>query len=64
MLSYCNLPRIPTGAGLSAETVLTPAEILIFGTGERVLPAPKAIRDYISGLGIQLDVMDSVSEVD
>jgi NADH dehydrogenase [ubiquinone] 1 alpha subcomplex assembly factor 3 len=35
-------------------------EILLFGTGQTVLPAPKEIRDYISSLGIQLDVMDSV----
>jgi NADH dehydrogenase [ubiquinone] 1 alpha subcomplex assembly factor 3 len=37
------------------------AEILLFGTGQTVIPAPKEIRDYISSLGIQLDVMDSVS---
>lgn len=37
------------------------AEILLFGTGQTVLPAPKEIRDYVSSLGIQLDVMDSVS---
>ena len=35
-------------------------EILLFGTGQTVLPAPKEIKDYISSLGIQLDVMDSV----
>lgn len=33
----------------------------MLGTGARVLPAPKFIRDYISSLGIQLDVMDTVS---
>jgi NADH dehydrogenase [ubiquinone] 1 alpha subcomplex assembly factor 3 len=38
-------------------------EILLFGTGQTVLPAPKEIKDYISSLGIQLDVMDSVSLV-
>ncbi len=37
------------------------SEILLFGTGSRVIPAPRAVRDYISSLGIQLDVMDSVS---
>ena len=37
-------------------------EILLFGTGQTVLPAPKEIRDYISSLGIQLDVMDSVGD--
>lgn len=36
-------------------------EILLFGTGERPLPVPTRIRDYISSLGIQIDVMDSVS---
>jgi NADH dehydrogenase [ubiquinone] 1 alpha subcomplex assembly factor 3 len=43
--------------------ILTPAvvEILVLGTGEQALPVPKSIRDYISYLGIQLDVMDSVS---
>ncbi|WVN86901.1 uncharacterized protein L203_102075 [Cryptococcus depauperatus CBS 7841] len=34
-------------------------EILLFGTGQRVWPVPTRIRDYISSLGIQLDVMDS-----
>lgn len=34
-------------------------EILLFGTGARVIPAPPEIRDYISSLGIQLDVMDT-----
>lgn len=36
-------------------------EILLLGTGERAWPAPKRLREYISSLGIQLDVMDSVS---
>lgn len=35
--------------------------MLIFGTGESVVPPPKEIREYISGLGIQLDVQSSVS---
>lgn len=47
---------------LTRATHLT-AEILIFGTGRTVLPAPREVRDYISSLGIQLDVMDSVSGV-
>lgn len=42
-------------------TVVPRPEILLFGTGQNVLPVPKEIRDYVSGLGIQLDVMDSVS---
>jgi NADH dehydrogenase [ubiquinone] 1 alpha subcomplex assembly factor 3 len=37
------------------------AEILLFGTGRTVVPPPKEIKDYVSSLGIQLDVMDSVS---
>lgn len=43
------------------ESQLTLVEFLIFGTGEQSIPAPKEIKDYISSLGIQLDVMDSVS---
>ncbi|WWD20175.1 hypothetical protein CI109_104651 [Kwoniella shandongensis] len=40
--------------------VLTPRpEILLFGTGLSAIPAPKRIREYISSLGIQLDVMDT-----
>jgi hypothetical protein len=35
-------------------------EILLLGTGATVLPPPPEIRSYISSLGIQLDVMDSV----
>ena len=41
-------------------SVVPRPEILLFGTGKSVLPVPKEIKDYISGLGIQLDVMDSV----
>jgi NADH dehydrogenase [ubiquinone] 1 alpha subcomplex assembly factor 3 len=37
--------------------------MLIFGTGESVVPPPKEIREYISGLGIQLDVQSSVRRV-
>ena len=36
-------------------------EILLLGTGLTVLPPPPELRRYISSLGIQLDVMDSVS---
>lgn len=36
-------------------------EILLLGTGSTVLPPPPELRSYISSLGIQLDVMDSVS---
>lgn len=41
--------------------MLTP-EMLIFGTGESVVPPPKEIKEYISGLGIQLDVQSSVRD--
>jgi NADH dehydrogenase [ubiquinone] 1 alpha subcomplex assembly factor 3 len=41
-------------------SVVPRPEILLLGTGDSVLPAPKAIKDYVSGLGMQLDVMDSV----
>lgn len=43
------------------SSVVPRPEILLFGTGKQVIPAPKEIKDYVSGLGIQLDVMDSVS---
>lgn len=35
-------------------------EILIFGTGNTVLPVPPAIRTYLNSLGIQLDVQNTV----
>lgn len=34
-------------------------EILLFGTGPRVLPPPQPIRQHINELGIQLDVMST-----
>ncbi|KIS71834.1 uncharacterized protein UMAG_10963 [Mycosarcoma maydis] len=34
-------------------------EILLFGTGKRVLPPPAPIRQYINELGIQLDVQST-----
>ena len=37
------------------------SEILLLGTGSTVLPPPPELRSYISSLGIQLDIMDSVS---
>lgn len=43
------------------EAVLPRPEILLLGTGKTVLPPPPEIRAYLSSLGIQLDVMDSVS---
>ncbi|ORY34804.1 hypothetical protein BCR39DRAFT_514906 [Naematelia encephala] len=41
------------------EVVTPRPEILLFGTGSRTFPVPKEIKEYISSLGIQLDVMDS-----
>lgn len=67
-------PKLPPGGtlidawkGWTSErfavfaNVVPRPEILLLGTGESVLPAPKAIKDYVSSLGMQLDVMDSVS---
>ncbi|SNX81574.1 uncharacterized protein MEPE_00279 [Melanopsichium pennsylvanicum] len=34
-------------------------EILLFGTGKRVLPPPGPVREYLNGLGIQLDVQST-----
>ena len=36
-------------------------EIVLFGTGKRVLPPPGPIRDWLNGLGIQVDVQSTVS---
>lgn len=36
-------------------------EIILFGTGKRVLPPPAPIRQWINELGIQLDVQSTVS---
>lgn len=41
------------------ELVTPKPDILIFGTGRTVLPAPQFLRAYLNSLGIQLDVMDS-----
>ncbi|KAI5453293.1 hypothetical protein NCC49_006316 [Naganishia albida] len=41
------------------EMVVPRPEILIFGTGKSALPPPPDIREYISRLGISLEVMDS-----
>jgi uncharacterized protein len=36
-------------------------EILVLGTGRTLAQPPPSIRSYLNGLGIQLDVMDTVS---
>ncbi|KAI6034951.1 DUF498-domain-containing protein [Pisolithus orientalis] len=41
------------------EVVVPKPEILVFGTGARVEFVPPRVRSYITGLGIQLDVMDT-----
>lgn len=38
-----------------------PAELLILGTGPTTLPPPLFLTSYMNSLGIQLDVMNSVS---
>lgn len=37
------------------------AEILLVGTGQRGLFPPPSFKKYLNGLGIQVDVLDSVS---
>ncbi|VDC02531.1 unnamed protein product [Peniophora sp. CBMAI 1063] len=41
------------------EAIVPKPEILLLGTGKTVVPPPAALRNYLRGLGIQLDVMDS-----
>lgn len=41
------------------EVVVPKPEILVFGTGARVEFVPPKVRSFITGLGIQLDVMDT-----
>ncbi|WVR08166.1 hypothetical protein IAU60_005212 [Kwoniella sp. DSM 27419] len=41
------------------EVLVPRPEILLFGTGPSAIPPPKRVKDYISSLGIQLDVMDT-----
>jgi len=36
------------------------SEILLLGTGKTLVQPPPFMRDYLNGLGIQLDVMDTV----
>jgi NADH dehydrogenase [ubiquinone] 1 alpha subcomplex assembly factor 3 len=49
-----------TDSGMIILTLEFLSEILLLGTGLTVIPPPPSIRQYISSLGIQLDVMDSV----
>lgn len=53
--------------GLSGGSIFCPRpliEILILGTGKSALPPPPELREYISRLGISLDIMDTVSPPD
>ena len=36
-------------------------DILLLGTGKQMLPPPPAINKYLNSLGIQVDVVDTVS---
>ena len=36
------------------------AEILLLGTGSRLVPPPQAIRQHLNNIGVQIDVMDTV----
>ncbi len=45
------------------EVVDERPEIVLFGTGKRVLPPPTPIRQYLNELGIQLDVQSTVSPI-
>lgn len=36
------------------------AEILLLGTGKRLIPPPPSIRQYLNSIGIQIDIMDTV----
>ena len=36
------------------------AEILMLGTGDQAVLPPPLVKEYLNGLGIQLDVMNSV----
>lgn len=41
-------------------TIHDPLELVLLGTGKRVIPPPPHIRQYLSNIGIQIDVMDTV----
>lgn len=42
---------------------MTLLEMLILGTGKTIVQPPPFLKDYLVSLGIQLDVMDTVSFV-
>ncbi|CAL1700233.1 unnamed protein product [Somion occarium] len=41
------------------DVVVPKPELLLFGTGQRVYLPPSPIRQYLSKIGIQIDVMDT-----
>lgn len=38
-------------------------ELVLLGTGKRAVPPPPHLRQYLSKIGIQIDVMDTVRTV-
>ena len=50
-----------TSDNIRVDSADSLAEILIFGTGKSVLQPPPFIRSYLNSIGIQLDVMNTVS---
>lgn len=41
------------------DTVIPKPELVILGTGKRVVPPPPHVRQYLSKIGIQVEVMDT-----
>ncbi|CAB4405270.1 unnamed protein product [Rhizophagus irregularis] len=41
------------------EVIKPRPELLIFGTGKSVVPIPSHIRQYLNGLGIQIEIVDT-----
>ncbi|EAU82712.1 hypothetical protein CC1G_08869, partial [Coprinopsis cinerea okayama7 len=41
------------------DTVVPAPEILLFGTGKRILPPPPFLRTYLNQKGVQLDIVDT-----
>ncbi|GBB97248.1 hypothetical protein RclHR1_02950007 [Rhizophagus clarus] len=49
---------------LKVFEVITPRpELLIFGTGKSLVPIPSHIKQYLNGLGIQIEVVDTRNAV-
>jgi NADH dehydrogenase [ubiquinone] 1 alpha subcomplex assembly factor 3 len=46
---------------VKADLEMTHLEMLILGTGKTIVQPPPFLKDYLVSLGIQLDVMDTVS---